>query len=71
MKFVKGVEVMNAHVDKDTCIGCGLCPSICSEVFEMDDDGKAVAKVNPVPAGSEDDAKDAESSCPVNAISVE
>ena len=47
---------MNASVDKDTCIGCGLCPSICPSVFEMDDDGKAVAKNNPVPAGNEDDA---------------
>ena len=34
---------MNASVDKDTCIGCGLCPSICPQ-FEMDDDGKAVAR---------------------------
>lgn len=60
---------MNAKVDKDTCIGCGLCPSICPDVFEMDDDGKAVAKS--VPEGKEDEAKDAESSCPVNAISVD
>ena len=29
---------MKAIVDKDTCIGCGLCPSICPEVFDMDDD---------------------------------
>lgn len=60
---------MNAKVDKDTCIGCGLCPSICPDVFEMDDDGKAVAKA--VPSGKEDEAKDAESSCPVNAIEVD
>ena len=37
----------------------------------MDDDGKAVAKTNPVPDGNEDDARDAESSCPVNAISLD
>ena len=61
---------MNASVDKDTCIGCGLCPSICPSVFEMDDD-KAVARTNPVPDGNEDDARDAESSCPVNAISLD
>ncbi|MBU3804700.1 MAG: ferredoxin, partial [Candidatus Cellulosilyticum pullistercoris] len=29
---------MKAFVDKDTCIGCGLCPSICPDVFAMDDD---------------------------------
>lgn len=61
---------MKAEVDKDTCIGCGLCPSICEAVFELEDDGKAVAKVNPVPEDQEDEAKDAEASCPVNAISI-
>lgn len=62
---------MKAKVDKDTCIGCGLCPSICPEVFEMDDDGKAVAKVEDVPDSNVDEAKDAESSCPVSAIIVD
>ncbi len=62
---------MKALVDKETCIGCGLCPSICSEVFEMQDDGKAGVIADPVPQGSEDSAKEAEVSCPVNAISIE
>lgn len=61
---------MKANVDKETCIGCGLCPSICPEVFEMDDDGKAKAIADSVPEKCVDEAKDAESSCPVNAISV-
>lgn len=58
-------------VDKDTCIACGLCPSICPEVFEMEDDGKAGAVVDVVPSDAEDSAKEAESSCPTNAITVE
>ena len=62
---------MKANVDKDICIGCGLCPSICDAVFEMDDDGKSKVIVDEVPAECEDDAKEAEASCPVNAISVE
>lgn len=62
---------MKAKVDKDTCIGCGLCPSICSEVFEMQDDGKAGTIVDSVPESSADTAKEAEDSCPVNAIEVE
>ncbi|RDU22524.1 ferredoxin [Anaerosacchariphilus polymeriproducens] len=62
---------MKGYVDKDTCIGCGLCPSICPEVFDMDDDGKAVATEDDVPDDAEDSAKDAEEQCPVDAIKVE
>lgn len=61
---------MKAHVDQDTCIGCGLCPSICEAVFDMNDEGKAFAKNPDVPNESEDDAKEAESSCPVDAINI-
>ena len=62
---------MKAHVDHDTCIGCGVCPSVCPEVFEMRDDGLSHVLVDTVPAGAEDAAKDAEESCPVDAITVE
>lgn len=62
---------MKAVVDKDVCIGCGLCPSIAPDVFEMGDDGKAHAIVSDVPAGSQDDVKEAESDCPVNAIKAQ
>ena len=40
---------MKPIVDKDTCIACGLCPSICPECFDMQDDGKAGAIVDEVP----------------------
>lgn len=63
---------MKVNVDKDTCIGCGMCPSICPDVFEMDDDeGKAKVIVSEVPDGKDDEAQDAADSCPVNAISVD
>ena len=52
-------------VNKTTCIGCGSCASICSEVFEMNDDSKAVVKAQKkIPC-----VKEAIDSCPVNAIS--
>lgn len=63
--------LMKPIVDKDTCIGCGLCPSICEQCFCMEEDGKAGAVVNEVPEGSIDSAKEAEQSCPVGAISIE
>ncbi|MEG1002490.1 MAG: ferredoxin [Clostridium sp.] len=61
---------MKAHVDKDTCIGCGLCPSVAPEVFDMDDDGKAKEIVDEVPESSRGAAKEAEESCPVTAIEI-
>ncbi|HTY44054.1 MAG TPA: ferredoxin [Patescibacteria group bacterium] len=52
-------------VDKEKCIGCGLCSSLCPEVFEMQKDGKAGVKAQKkLPC-----VKDAIESCPVNAIS--
>jgi len=62
---------MKAVVDKDLCIGCGLCPSICPEVFSMDDDGLAVAIDEELDESVIDTAKEAEDSCPVDAITVE
>lgn len=62
---------MKARVDKDTCIGCGLCPSICPEVFELTDDGYADAIKSDVPEECEGEAREACESCPVDAIEVE
>ncbi len=61
---------MHAVVDPETCIGCGLCPTICPEVFEMKED-IAVVIADPVPAGAQDSCREAEESCPVDAITVE
>jgi ferredoxin len=52
-------------VNKNKCIGCSLCISICEEVFEMDKDGKSRVKSQKnVPC-----VKQAADSCPVEAIS--
>ncbi|MGI6544902.1 MAG: ferredoxin [Fastidiosipilaceae bacterium] len=61
---------MKATVDHDLCIGCGICASMCPEVFEMGDDGLAhvIAEVTPeLEAG----AQEAEAACPTEAITVE
>lgn len=63
---------MKAKVNQDICIGCGLCPSVCPEVFSMDDDiDKAVAISGDVPEDEEGAAEDARDSCPVSAIDIE
>ncbi len=56
---------MAIKIDNEKCIGCGLCSSICEEVFEMTDDIKAkVKKQKDLPC-----VKEAIESCPVEAIS--
>ncbi|MFA5562151.1 MAG: ferredoxin [Eubacteriales bacterium] len=62
---------MRATIDRDGCIGCGLCADLCSEVFRMADDGLAEVYTDPVPKEAEDGAVEAQESCPVSVISVE
>ena len=62
---------MIAKVDRDLCIGCGLCAEICPEVFVMGDDSIAIVVGDGVPAEVEGTARDAATSCPVEAIILE
>ena len=61
---------MKYVVDKETCIGCGMCASICPEVFSMGDDDKAEA-ISESTIETESAANEAMESCPVAAISAE
>jgi ferredoxin len=51
-------------IDKNRCIGCGTCASICPQVFELKGDKANVKAQKNLPC-----VKDAIESCPVNAIS--
>ena len=59
---------MKVTVDEDRCAGHGMCLTLCPDVFEMTDDGWAVADPEDVPAGLEGAAKDAIDNCPEQAI---
>ena len=59
--------MVKIKVDREACIGCGACVSVCSKSFEMFE-GKAREKVKEVKNASCE--KDAQESCPVNAISI-
>ena len=61
---------MKAHVDRDKCISCGLCASICPDVFEMGTQ-YAQVKMAGIPAKYESAVRQAADECPVSAISVE
>jgi len=63
--------VMKAMIDRDGCIGCGLCADTCPEVFQMADDGLAEVYVAEVPEEVEDSAVEAQEGCPVSVITVE
>jgi ferredoxin len=61
---------MNVSVDKDICIGCAVCESICPDVFEMKDN-LAVVKAAVVPESMKGSISQAVESCPVTAISFQ
>lgn len=61
---------MKAIIDRDGCIGCGLCAETCPEVFRMEDDGLAEAYADVTP-DKESAAKEAADNCPVAVITIE
>lgn len=71
---------MKVKVNKDACIGCGACASICPDVFELNDEGLSEVKVEEenkekeefasVKEELQDEVRDAADSCPTGAIEV-
>lgn len=57
-------------IDKDKCLGCGTCVSLCPACFQLGTDAKAEVKTE---ACQEKDCnlKEVIDSCPVGAISHE
>lgn len=55
-------------VDADRCAGHGTCVALCPEVFELTDDGYAVALVTEVPSEHREAVQAAEQQCPTQAI---
>lgn len=60
---------MNAKIIEEQCTGCGLCPSMVPDVFELTGD-VAEVKTNPVPDSMVDECKEAAESCPTQAIEL-
>jgi electron transfer flavoprotein alpha subunit len=58
--------MLKVTINKNDCIGCGICAKQCPEGYELNDEMKAVVK-NPNAPG----VKEAAEACPVAAISVE
>ena len=58
---------MKVTINRDDCVGCGACASVCADCFEMDDEGKAIVTNE---AGC-DCLQDAIDSCPTQCIITE
>lgn len=63
-------------VEQDTCIACGSCGSVAPDIFDYDDEGIAVNKLDgntgtsEIPLHMQADLEDAELSCPSDSIKV-
>lgn len=59
---------MKIKVNKEKCIGCGMCVGINSDVFDFGEDGLAYAKNESINEENKNIVEDAINSCPVGAI---
>ena len=71
---------MKVSIDRDGCIGCGVCEALCPEVFKLLDDGKSsivekYRKGEPNEGEVDDNlmscVESAKASCPVEVIKTE
>lgn len=63
---------MRIILDSTKCEGHGRCYALAPELFDADDEGYSVLKVQgSVPSGSEEHANLAAANCPEFAITVE
>lgn len=58
---------MKVEVNKDLCISCGACVSVCPEVFKFDDNGLAEASQEQ-PDEYKERVIEALKGCPTDAI---
>jgi len=61
---------MKTAVDKNACIGCGICVDICPEVFELDPQGVSETLVAEVSSYYLPETMNAANACPTNAIRI-
>lgn len=64
---------MYTKINKETCIACGNCYSICPEVYDCDEDGIAYSKLgeyDKVPRELEKNVVDCFECCPTESVKI-
>ena len=61
---------MRVEVDKETCIGCGVCVALAPKYFKLGEDGKSEVIKPEVDPGDEDTVRTAAQSCPTGSIKI-
>lgn len=61
---------MKPKVDKEKCIGCGMCVSLCPDTFRISSDGKAEVIGEHI-CNEKCNCQAAKDNCPVKAITLE
>lgn len=61
---------MKVTVNKDKCLGCGVCESDAPEVFKLGDDSIAIVLLDEIPSELEASVKLAIEDCPEGAIEL-
>jgi len=62
---------MRISIDGERCSGHGRCYDVAADLFDADDEGRGVVRMNDVPAHLEDVVRLAVGSCPEGAIAIE
>lgn len=65
------MEDMAIHIEKDRCVGAGMCALTAPGVFTQDDDGLSEVLPGRQDGGGDPLVREAARACPVQAITVE
>lgn len=60
---------MKIRVNEDLCMGCGMCASLCQDVFEINEEtGRSTVIMDEITDEVKEEVLDAMDGCPTSAI---
>lgn len=62
---------VNVHVDRDRCVGAGMCALTAPSVFTQDDDGFSEVLPGRADGGGDPLVREAVRACPVQAVTLD